>query len=81
LLSPEFCLQVAEKQQHFVSTIMTFGIDDMALHVPKIYLDIHTLAEKRGIAYEKLSRGLGLHKMAFCDAHEDAATMAAEAII
>lgn len=59
---------------------MTFGIDDMALHVPKIYLDIHTLAEKRGIACEKLSRGLGLHKMAFCDAHEDAATMAAEAI-
>ncbi|MEY4203084.1 MAG: hypothetical protein RL013_787 [Bacteroidota bacterium] len=59
---------------------MTFGIDDMALYVPKIYLDIHTLAEKRGIAYEKLSRGLGLHKMAFCDAHEDAATMAAEAI-
>ncbi len=59
---------------------MTLGIDDMALYVPKIYLDIHTLAEKRNIAYEKLSRGLGLHKMAFCDIHEDAATMAAEAI-
>jgi hydroxymethylglutaryl-CoA synthase len=59
---------------------MTFGIDDMALYAPKIYLDIHTLAEKRGITYEKLSRGLGLHKMAFCDVHEDAATMAAEAI-
>ncbi|MBL7827780.1 MAG: hydroxymethylglutaryl-CoA synthase family protein [Saprospiraceae bacterium] len=59
---------------------MTFGIDDMALYVPKLYLDIRTLAEKRDIAYEKLSKGLGLHKMAVCDAHEDAATMAAEAI-
>jgi len=60
---------------------MTIGIDDMALYVPKLYLDIRTLAEKRDIPYEKLSQGLGLHKMAICDAHEDAATMAAEAII
>lgn len=60
---------------------MSIGIDDMALYVPELYLDIHTLAEKRQIPYEKLSRGLGLHKMAICDAHEDAATMAAEAIL
>ncbi len=57
------------------------GIDDMALYVPKLYLDIRTLAEKRDIPYEKLSHGLGLYKMAICDVHEDAATMAAEAII
>jgi hydroxymethylglutaryl-CoA synthase len=60
---------------------MTIGIDDMALYVPKLYLDIQTLAEQRAIPFEKLSQGLGLHKMAICDAHEDAATMAAEAII
>lgn len=60
---------------------MVIGIDDMALYVPKLFLDIRTLAEKRDIPYEKLSHGLGLHKMAICDAHEDAATMAAEAII
>ncbi|HLP92650.1 MAG TPA: hydroxymethylglutaryl-CoA synthase [Saprospiraceae bacterium] len=59
---------------------MAFGIDDMAFYAPKLYLDIQTLAEKRAIPYEKLSQGLGLHKMAVCDAHEDAATMAAEAI-
>lgn len=59
---------------------MAFGIDDMAFYAPKLYLDIQTLAEKRDIPYEKLSQGLGLHKMAVCDAHEDAATMAAEAI-
>ncbi len=52
----------------------------MAFYVPKLYLDIRALAEKRNIPYEKLSQGLGLHKMAVCDVHEDAATMAAEAI-
>jgi hydroxymethylglutaryl-CoA synthase len=59
---------------------MAFGIDDMAFYAPQLYLDIQALAEKREIPYEKLSQGLGLHKMAICDAHEDAATMAAEAI-
>jgi hydroxymethylglutaryl-CoA synthase len=56
------------------------GIDDMALYAPKLYLDIKALAEKRQISYEKLRDGLGLHKMAIPDLHEDAATMAAEAI-
>lgn len=69
------------QQQLLTVTNMTIGIDDMALYVPKLYFDIRTLAEKRNIPYEKLSQGLGLHKMAICDAHEDAATMAAEAII
>jgi len=59
---------------------MAFGIDDMAFYAPQLYLDIRTLAEKREIPYEKLSQGLGLHKMAVCDTHEDAATLAAEAI-
>ena len=56
------------------------GIDDMALYAPKLYLDIRALAEKRQISYEKLRDGLGLHKMAIPDVHEDTATMAAEAI-
>ncbi|MCC6725797.1 MAG: hydroxymethylglutaryl-CoA synthase family protein [Saprospiraceae bacterium] len=56
------------------------GIDDMAAYVPSLYLDIRDLAEARGIQYEKLAHGLGLLKMAFPDVHEDAATMAAEAI-
>jgi len=59
---------------------MAIGIDDMAFYAPNHYLDIRTLAEKREIPYEKLSQGLGLYKMAVCDVHEDAATMAAEAI-
>lgn len=57
------------------------GIDDMALYVPKIYFDIKDLAEAREIEYGKLNKGLGLSKMAIIDAHEDTATMAANAIV
>ncbi len=56
------------------------GIDDMAFYVPKRYLPIEELALRRGIASEKLRLGLGLQKMALPDVHEDAATMAAEAV-
>ncbi len=61
--------------------MLQVGIDDMALYVPSLYLELSELAEKRGIPYKKLKHGLDLERMAVCDAHEDAATMAAEAII
>ncbi len=57
------------------------GIDDMAAYIPKLYLPIETLAEKRELEYVKLNKGLGLSAMAFPDAHEDMATMAANAIL
>lgn len=57
------------------------GIDDMSLYVPKLYLPIRTIADKRGIPYEKLSKGLGLINLAIPDVHEDTATMAANAIV
>jgi hydroxymethylglutaryl-CoA synthase len=57
------------------------GIDDMALHVPRLYLPIEDLAEARSIEYAKLNKGLGLAKMACPDIHEDAATMAANAVL
>ena len=57
------------------------GIDDMALYIPRLYLPIETLAEARGIPYAKLNKGLGLEKMAIPDYHEDAATMAANAVV
>lgn len=56
------------------------GIDDMALYIPKLYLPIETLAEKRNLEYAKLNKGLGLTHMAIPDVHEDAATMAANAV-
>ncbi|WP_294213986.1 hydroxymethylglutaryl-CoA synthase [uncultured Chryseobacterium sp.] len=60
---------------------MTFGIEAAAYYVPSLYLDIKELAEQRGIEPAKLEKGLGLHKMALPDVHEDAATFAAEALL
>lgn len=55
------------------------GIDDMAFYAPSLYLPIETLAVERDLEYVKLNKGLGLTHMAIPDAHEDAATMAANA--
>jgi hydroxymethylglutaryl-CoA synthase len=57
------------------------GIDDLAAYIPKLYLPIETLATQRQLEYIKLNKGLGLSAMAFPDAHEDVATMAANAIL
>ena len=57
------------------------GIDDMSAYIPQLYLPIETLAKERGLNYEKLSKGLGLQAMAVPDAREDAATMAANAVL
>ncbi|MEM9051275.1 MAG: hydroxymethylglutaryl-CoA synthase [Bacteroidota bacterium] len=56
------------------------GICDMALYVPKLYLSIEELANARDLEYAKLNKGLGLEQMRLPDIHEDAATMAANAI-
>ncbi len=55
------------------------GIDDIAIYIPKTYLEIEELAFNRGIDPNKLRHGLGLEKMAVCPQNEDAVTMAAEA--
>lgn len=57
------------------------GIDDMAAYIPKIYLPIKTLAEERNLEYAKLNKGLGLEAMSVAAAHEDVATMAANAVL
>ena len=58
----------------------TFGIDDMAVYIPRLYLSIEELARHRDLDPDKLTKGLGLIKMSVPDRHEDAATMAANAI-
>ena len=60
---------------------MTFGIEAASYYVPSLYLEIKNLAEKRGIEPAKLEKGLGLHKMALPDVHEDAATFTAESLL
>lgn len=57
------------------------GIDDMSLYVPRTYLSMEALAGARGYELSKLRDGLGLQAMAFPDVHEDAATMAANAVL
>ncbi len=57
------------------------GIDDMSLYVPRTYLPMEALAEARGYELSKLRDGLGLQAMSFPDVHEDAATMAANAVL
>lgn len=64
-----------------ISHSLAVGIDDMAVYLPALYLPISDLAEARNIEYEKLNKGLGLTAMAINDADEDAATMAANAVL
>ncbi len=63
---------------HAVSKV---GIDDVSVYVPHLYLPIRTLAKARNLEYAKLNKGLGLEAMSVPDAHEDVATMAANAVL
>lgn len=58
---------------------MPVGIDDMAIYVPKLYIDYKDFAEARGIDPQKLEYGIGIRKMALADANQDPASMAANA--
>ncbi|MEC7280113.1 MAG: hypothetical protein VXV98_08805, partial [Candidatus Thermoplasmatota archaeon] len=60
---------------------ITVGIDDLAIHVPRLYLDMREFAELREADYDKLNKGLGLSAMAIPDVHEDTATMGAMAVM
>ncbi|NAW50252.1 hydroxymethylglutaryl-CoA synthase [Elizabethkingia argentiflava] len=60
---------------------MKVGVQSVSYYVPHLYLEIKDLAVQRGIDPLKLEKGLGLHKMAFPDVHEDVATFAAEALL
>ena len=57
------------------------GIDDIAIHFPKLYMDMRDFADLRGADYGKLNKGLGLKAMAIPDVHEDTATMGANAVM
>jgi len=58
------------------------GIDDISVYVPRLYLPlVGEFSRQRGIDPGKLLKGIGIEKMAVADAHEDAATMAANALL
>ena len=57
------------------------GIDDLAMYIPKLYIDYKDFAEARGINPQKLEYGIGIKKMAIADTNQDSACMAANACI
>lgn len=58
---------------------MNVGIDLISFYTPQYYLDLKTLAEKRGVDFNKFYTGLGQEKMAIPPPDEDIVTMAASA--
>jgi hydroxymethylglutaryl-CoA synthase len=60
---------------------MPAGIDDLAIYVPKLYIDYKDFAEARGIDPRKLEYGIGVKKMALVDTNQDPACMAANACL
>ena len=50
---------------------MRVGIDNLAIYVPKLYIDYKDFAEARGIAPQKLESGIGIKKMALVDTNQD----------
>ena len=57
------------------------GIDDIAIHFPRLFMDMRDFAEMRGADFAKLNKGLGLTAMSIPDVHEDTATMGAMAVM
>jgi hydroxymethylglutaryl-CoA synthase len=60
---------------------MKVGIDAIQFDVPKLYLPISTLATKRNIEPDKLTKGLGLQKMSILDVSQDVITLGANALL
>jgi len=60
---------------------MTAGIDDIAIYIPRLYIDATDFAEARGLDPVKLQKGLGVSQMAIVDANQDPACLAANACL
>ena len=60
---------------------MTAGIDDIAIYIPRLYLDASDFAKARGLDPGKLERGLGIGQMAIVDTNQDPACLASNACL
>ena len=60
---------------------MAAGIDDIAIYIPKLYVDAADFAKARGLDPEKLQKGLGVSQMAMVDTNQDPACLAANACL
>ena len=61
--------------------LMTAGIDDISIYIPRLYVDANDFAEARGLDPAKLQKGLGVSKMAIVDTNQDPACLAANACL
>ena len=60
---------------------MAAGIDDIAIYIPRLYIDASDFAKARGLDPVKLQKGLGVSQMAIVDANQDPACLAANACL
>jgi hydroxymethylglutaryl-CoA synthase len=60
---------------------MAAGIDDIAIYIPRLYIDAADFANARGLDPIKLQKGLGVSQMAIVDANQDPACLAANACL
>ncbi|MBM2818994.1 MAG: Hydroxymethylglutaryl-CoA synthase [Nitrosarchaeum sp.] len=60
---------------------MAAGIDDIAIYIPRLYIDAADFAKARGLDPEKLQKGLGVSQMAIVDTNQDPACLAANACL
>jgi len=60
---------------------MAAGIDDIAIYIPRLYIDAEDFAKARGLDPVKLQKGLGISQMAIVDANQDPAILAANACL
>lgn len=60
---------------------MAAGIDDIAIYIPRLYVDAADFANARGLDPAKLQKGLGVSQMAIVDTNQDPACLAANACL
>ncbi len=60
---------------------MAAGIDDIAVYIPRLYVDAADFAKFRGLDPAKLQRGLGVSQMAIVDTNQDPACLASNACL
>ena len=60
---------------------MTAGIDDIAIYIPRLYVDAVDFARARKMDPAKLQHGLGISQMAIVDTNQDPACLAANACL
>jgi len=61
--------------------LMAAGIDDIAIYIPRLFVDAADFASARGLDPAKLQKGLGIAQMAMVDTNQDPACLAANACL